>query len=71
MIRSGLMICIFEKIIQQNNRKLIFIKEKNNAKTVDKLNELDDIITDALDKSENLEESQTLRWVLDKISELS
>lgn len=34
------------------------------------LDKIDEIITDALDKSTDQKESQTLRWVLDKISEL-
>lgn len=36
----------------------------------DILDKLDEIITDALDKSTDQKESQTLRWVLDKISEV-
>jgi hypothetical protein len=35
---------------------------------LDKINE---IIVDALDKSTDQKESQTLRWVLDKISEVT
>lgn len=35
------------------------------------LNKLDDIITKAIDDSENQTECQTLRWVLDVMSELS
>ena len=35
------------------------------------LDKLDEIITDALDKSTDQKESQTLRWVLDKISEVT
>ena len=34
------------------------------------IDRLDEIITDALDKSTDQKESQTLRWVLDKISEV-
>ena len=34
------------------------------------LNKLDDIITKAIDESENQTECQTLRWVLDVMSEL-
>lgn len=34
------------------------------------LNKLDDIIVEQLDKSDNQVECQTLRWVLDRISEL-
>ena len=34
------------------------------------LDKIDEIITDALDKSIDQKESQTLRWVLDKISEV-
>ena len=34
------------------------------------LNKIDEIITDAFDKSTDPKESQTLRWVLDKISEV-
>lgn len=34
------------------------------------LDKMDEIITDALDKSTDQKESQTLRWVLDKISEV-
>jgi hypothetical protein len=34
------------------------------------LNKLDDIITEQIDISNNPVECQTLRWVLDKISEL-
>ena len=37
----------------------------------DILDKLDEIITDALDKSTDQKESQTLRWVLDKISEVT
>ena len=37
----------------------------------DVLDKLDEIITDALDKSTDQKESQTLRWVLDKISEVA
>lgn len=36
----------------------------------DILDKIDEIITDALDKSTDQKESQTLRWVLDKISEV-
>ena len=39
--------------------------DKNNV-----LDKIDEIITDALDKSTDQKESQTLRWVLDKISEV-
>ena len=39
--------------------------DKNKA-----LDKIDEIITDALDKSTDQKESQTLRWVLDKISEV-
>lgn len=35
------------------------------------LDKIDKIITDALDKSTDQKESQTLRWVLDKISEVT
>lgn len=35
------------------------------------LDKIDEIITDALDKSTDQKESQTLRWVLDKISEVT
>ncbi len=34
------------------------------------LDKLDEIITEQLDQSDNQIECQTLRWVLDKISEL-
>lgn len=34
------------------------------------LDKIDEIITDALDKSTDQKESQTLRWILDKISEV-
>lgn len=37
----------------------------------DILDKIDEIITDALDKSTDQKESQTLRWVLDKISEVT
>ena len=37
----------------------------------DVLDKIDEIITDALDKSTDQKESQTLRWVLDKISEVT
>lgn len=37
----------------------------------DILDKLDEIITDALDNSTDQKESQTLRWVLDKISEVT
>ena len=37
----------------------------------DVLDKLDEIITDALDNSTDQKESQTLRWVLDKISEVT
>lgn len=36
----------------------------------DILDKIYEIITDALDKSTDQKESQTLRWVLDKISEV-
>jgi hypothetical protein len=36
----------------------------------DAFDKVDEIITDALDKSTDQKESQTLRWVLDKISEV-
>lgn len=35
------------------------------------LDKIDEVITDALDKSTDQKESQTLRWVLDKISEVT
>ena len=41
--------------------------EHDKNKVLDKI---DEIITDALDKSTDQKESQTLRWVLDKISEV-
>ena len=44
------------------------IKQKYIEREV--LDKLDEIITDALDKSTDQKESQTLRWVLDKISEV-
>ena len=34
------------------------------------LDEVDEIITEQLDKSDNQVESQTLRWVLDVLSDL-
>lgn len=37
----------------------------------DAFDKIDEIITDALDKSTDQKESQTLRWVLDKISEVT
>lgn len=42
--------------------------EHDKNKVLDKI---DEIITDALDKSTDQKESQTLRWVLDKISEVT
>lgn len=42
--------------------------EHDKKKVLDKI---DEIITDALDKSTDQKESQTLRWVLDKISEVT
>ena len=45
------------------------IKQKYIEREV--LDKLDEIITDALDKSTDQKESQTLRWVLDKISEVT
>ena len=44
------------------------IKQKYIERDV--LDKIDEIITDALDKSTDQKESQTLRWVLDKISEV-
>lgn len=35
------------------------------------LDKIDEVIADALDKSTDQKESQTLRWVLDKISEVT
>ena len=43
------------------------IKALEQEPVIDKI---DEIITDALDKSTDKKESQTLRWVLDKISEV-
>ena len=44
------------------------IKDLEQEPILDKIVE---IITDALDKSTDQKESQTLRWVLDKISEVT
>ena len=45
------------------------IKQKYIEREV--LDKIDEVITDALDKSTDQKESQTLRWVLDKISEMT
>ena len=44
------------------------MKQGNEREVLDKI---DGIVTDALDKSTDQKESQTLRWVLDKISEVT
>lgn len=45
------------------------IKQKYIEREV--LDKIDEVIADALDKSTDQKESQTLRWVLDKISEVT
>lgn len=46
--------------LEENNREIY-----NNA-----LDDVDNIITEQLDKSDNQVECQTLRWVLDVLSDL-
>ena len=53
---------------RQREAKDMAIKALEQETILDKI---DEIITDALDKSTDQKESQTLRWVLDKISEVT
>lgn len=46
------------------------VEEMKQGYECEVLDKIDEIITDALDKSTDQKESQTLRWVLDKISEV-
>lgn len=46
-----------------------WLTEHNKEIHNEALNKLDEIIAEQLDKSDNQIECQTLRWVLDKISE--
>ena len=57
----------FDKSTRINTALDIAIKALEKESILDKI---DEIITDALDKSTDQKESQTLRWVLDKISEV-
>lgn len=54
--------------VESHTAMMMAIDALNNADVLDKI---DEIITDALDKSTDQKESQTLRWVLDKISEVT
>ena len=47
------------------------VREQQPCEDCISLNKLDDIITKAIDESENQTECQTLRWVLDVMSELT
>ena len=47
------------------------VEEMKQGYEYEVLDKIDEIITDALDKSTDQKESQTLRWVLDKISEVT
>jgi hypothetical protein len=49
----------------EEHKLILELLEQENV-----LDKIDEIITDALDKSTDQKESQTLRWVLDKISEV-
>jgi len=51
-----------------NLNELVLTQKENEQEPI--LDKIDEIITDALDKSTDQKESQTLRWVLDKISEV-
>ena len=57
----------FDRSTRINTALDIAIKALEKESILDKI---DEIITDALDKSTDQKESQTLRWVLDKISEV-
>lgn len=52
------------------NKPCVSEKQCEHDKSV-VLDKIDEVITDALDKSTDQKESQTLRWVLDKISEVT
>lgn len=52
-----------------NLNELVLTQKDNEQEPI--LDKIDEIITDALDKSTDQKESQTLRWVLDKISEVT
>jgi hypothetical protein len=56
--------------IQGKYDAVLELKIGNNSNTNEVLDKIDEIITDALDKSTDQKESQTLRWVLDNISEV-
>lgn len=47
-----------------------WLREHNKEIHNEALDKLDEIITEQLDQSDNQVECQTLRWVLDRISEL-
>ena len=55
------------RVTEQAIKAVMAIKALDQESMLDKI---DEIITDALDKSADQKESQTLRWVLDKISEV-
>lgn len=61
--------CLLRKEWEKIGKMLSATLEKQTEQE-DILDKIDEIITDALDKSTDQKESQTLRWVLDKISEV-
>lgn len=61
--------CLLRKEWEKIGKLLSATLEKQTEQE-DILDKIDEIITDALDKSTDQKESQTLRWVLDKISEV-
>ena len=61
--------CLLRKEWEKIGKLLSVVLEKQTEQE-SVLDKLDEIITDALDKSTDQKESQTLRWVLDKISEV-
>lgn len=60
---------ISETEIKAMTKEQNYLRGYTDGKS-DVLDKIDEIITDALDKSTDQKESQTLRWVLDKISEV-
>lgn len=64
--------CLLRKEWEKIGKMLSAVLEKQMEQKpkTDVLDKIDEIITDALDKSTDQKESQTLRWVLDKISEV-
>lgn len=53
-----------------NNCRKLSIKKHDNEIYNHALDDVDNIITEQLDKSDNQMECQTLRWVLDVLSDL-